>query len=48
LFEDHPAALKLEVNKKAFLNVALIFFASVFWIKPKNEVGLGRIAQYKK
>ncbi len=38
----------ISVINRSFLSeagVALIFFAFVFWIKPKNEVGFGRTAQ---
>jgi hypothetical protein len=46
LFENHPAALKLEANKKGILKVALIFFASFFGSSQKMKSGLGEAPIY--
>jgi hypothetical protein len=46
LFENHPAALKLEANKKDFLKAALIFFASFFGSSQKMKSGLGEAPIY--
>jgi len=40
LFENHPAALKSEANKKDVLKAALIFFASFFGSSQKMKFGL--------
>jgi hypothetical protein len=46
LFENHPAALKHEANKKDILKVALIFFASFFGSSQKMKSGLGEAPIY--
>ena len=46
VLENHPAALKLWVNKKDILKAALNFFASVSCFKTRNEVWFGRSAKF--